>query len=302
MVVVVAKNITSIPMLGIIHKLFDFLQGPSTKKSKKCCSNPNDTCIIAHGCIMEDAISGSDNTKTPDLDTWFQDHQMPLWMRPHDSWNQNHGSRKTNYMRDFRDSLTGEDFFENYLRRVHGNEKVSTVDGLEQRENHRGDVVLYHPQAGKTEFEVKLERKGAETGRHALEIGEYNTDHNGYIYNRRAPGWFWSSKADIVVPVVPMSDGTVVMYPYHINEMRKFLAKIAAQAEADGYSIRDENGKPDKEKMIKAIADMLAGSAHTFGPINTLREGGYKRSRSLCIPYELLSRAQLTKPYSIRFE
>jgi hypothetical protein len=111
---------------------------------------------------MDSQNEAANDIQTHDLDVWFQDHHMPLDMRPHDSWSNNHGARRstTNYRRDYRDSITGEDFFENYLKQLHGHQNVHVVDGEEQRYNHRGDLVLNH-ESGPQEFEVKLERKGA---------------------------------------------------------------------------------------------------------------------------------------------
>lgn len=277
---------------------------PLAKKVKKLSKNPNNACIIRHDYTMDISNKAQYDNKTSDLDTWFQDHQMPISMRPHDSWNQNHGSKRstTNYRRDFRDSITGEDFFENYLRRIHGAQNVSLVDGLEQRYNHRGDLVLNHNITGPKEFDVKLERKGAETGRHALEFGEYYSDYHGNIQEERAPGWFSSSKAHIIVPVVPMPDGTVIMYPYNLAEMRKFLATMAAQAQKNGYDMHGEHGGYDKAKILDTLSYQIENSRHTLGPINTLREGGYKRSRSFCVPYDFLIKNNLTKPYIVHFD
>lgn len=252
---------------------------------------------------MDSTNEAANDIQTSDLDVWFQDHQMPISMRPHDSWNENHGARRstTNYRRDYRDSITGEDFFENYLRRLHGHPNVSQVDWEEQRYNHRGDLILSH-NTGPKEFEVKLERKGAETGRHAMEFGEYYSDHHGNIQEARAPGWFGSSNADIIVPVVPMSDGTVVMYPYDLKAMRKFLAGLGAEAIKHGHNAKDENGNYDKALILDILQSQIENSRHTLGPINTLREGGYKRSRSLCVPYEFLIKNKLTKPYIVHFD
>jgi hypothetical protein len=250
---------------------------------------------------MESQSQASTDIQTPDLDVWFQDHQMPLSMRPHDSWNQNHGGRTTNYRRDYRDSITGEDFFENYLKGIHGKDNVFPVDREEQRYNHRGDVSLNHV-GGPTEFEVKLERKGSETGRHAMEFGEYYSDYHGNVRDERAPGWFRSSKADIIVPVVPMSDGTVILYPYSIKAMRDFLAKISAKAARDGYNIKDEHGQYDRALILDSLESQIENSRHTLGPINTLPGGGYKRSRSICVPYEFLIKNHLMKPYVIHFD
>lgn len=252
---------------------------------------------------MDSPTEAANDIQTSDLDVWFQDHQMPISMRPHDSWNENHGARRstTNYRRDYRDSITGEDFFENYLKRLHGHTNVWPVDGEEQRHNHRGDLILDH-NTGSKEFEVKLERKGAETGRHAMEFGEYHSDHRGNVQDERAPGWFGASKADIIVPVVPMSDGTVVMYPYDLQQMRRFLAVLASKAQKEGHNMRDELGNLDKAKILNALELQIENSRHTLGPINTLREGGYKRSRSLCVPYEFLIKNKLTKPYIVHFD
>lgn len=252
---------------------------------------------------MDSQNEAANDIQTHDLDVWFQDHHMPLEMRPHDSWNNNHGARRstTNYRRDYRDSLTGEDFFENYLKRLHGYQNVHVVDGEEQRYNHRGDLVLNH-EFGPQEFEVKLERKGAETGRHAMEFGEYHADHYGNVYDERVPGWFSSSKANIIVPIVPMADGTVVLYPYNLKDMRKFLAEIGASAVENGYNVKDENGNYDKGLILEMLESQIENSRHTLGPINTLREGGYKRSRNLCVPYDFLTKNKLIKPYIVHFD
>lgn len=252
---------------------------------------------------MDSQIPAANDIQTPDLDIWFQDHQMPLSMRPHDSWNENHGARRstTNYRRDYRDSITGEDFFENYLKQLHGPSNVDLVDGEEQRYNHRGDLILNH-EFGPKEFEVKLERKGAETGRHAMEFGEYHSDYHGNVHDERAPGWFGSSKADIIVPVVPMSDGTVILYPYDLKDMRRFLAGLGSKAMQKGYNLKDDNGNYDKALILDALESQIENSRHTLGPINTLREGGYKRSRSICVPYEFLVKNKLTKPYIVHFD
>lgn len=240
------------------------------------------------------------NTETSDLDMWFQENRMPANLRPHDSWNHNHGA-PTNYRRDMRNSLTGEEFFENYLKSLHEPNNVHPVDGMEQKYSHRGDFVLNHAN-GQKEFEVKLERKGAETGRHALEFGEYNTDYHGNLQSERVPGWFRASKADIVVPVVPMSDGTVVLYPYDLQKVRQHLTKMAQQAHLAGEDMLDKDGHLDHAKMLEVLARNIENARHTLGPVNTLRSGGYKRSRSLCLPYQFLVKNQLSKPYVVRFE
>lgn len=252
---------------------------------------------------MENQSTASTDNKTTDLDIWFQDHQMPLSERPHNSWNQNHGARRstTNYRRDYRDSITGEDFFENYLKQIHGDHAVLPVERDEQRYNHRGDFILDHHN-GRPEFEVKLERKGSETGRHAMEFGEYHSDHHGNIYDERSPGWFRASKADIVVPVVPMKDGTVVLYPYNIREMRDFLARLTSNAIQNGHNVKDQDGHYDRALILDALESQIENSRHTLGPINTLKDGGYKRSRSMCVPYEFLIRNHVVKPYIVHFD
>lgn len=252
---------------------------------------------------MNSQTEVTNEVQTPDLDVWFQDQRMPLSMRPHASWNANHGARHTttNYRRDYRDSVTGEDFFENYMGGIHGHPNVNVVDWDEQRYNHRGDLLLNH-ESGPKEFEVKLERKGAETGRHAMEFGEYHTDYHGNVQDERAPGWFRSSKADIIVPVVPMPDGTVIMYPYDLKEMRKHLATVATKAVKAGATARDESGGYDRSLILDILEREIENSRHTLGPINTLREGGYKRSRSICVPYDYMVKNKLTRPYIVHFD
>ena len=99
-----------------------------------------------------------------------------------------------------------------------------------------------------------------------------------------------------------MADGTVVLYPYNLKDMRKFLAEIVAKAIKNGYNVKDENGNYDKALIVEMLKSQIENSRHTLGPINTLREGGYKRSRSLCVPYDFLTKNKLTKPYIVHFD
>lgn len=204
------------------------------------------------------------------------------------------------YDQDYAHSVTGETFFEQYLKTIHGEDRVTSVPGYEQKEYKRGDCRLKVLDTQK-EFEVKLERKGAETGRHALEFGEYDSDALGRIFDERSQGWFRLTMADIVVPVVPMLNGSVLLYPYSIFSIRRHLSSLTKTGITSGADLMNRSGHLDHEKMLDYLAEHITDSAHTLGPVNTLARGGYKRSRSLCIPYEYMIEQQLTKPYRVIF-
>ncbi|MBS1722754.1 MAG: hypothetical protein JSS66_07065 [Armatimonadetes bacterium] len=237
------------------------------------------------------------DTGSPVLDAYFQEHRMPVASRPHDPYQ---GTGYGDYGVDHADSMTGEQFFSDYLSSLHGPHLVSPVPSLEQREGKHGDVRL-DLRGRPVEFEVKLERKGASTGRHALEFGEYNTDHRGQVQSDRAPGWFRATKADVVVPIVPLDDGTLVMYPYHVRELRDHLRKMAQEAHLRGDHMLDKSGHLDHERMLDVLSGIIPDSRHTLGPVNHLSQGRFKRSRSLCLPYSYLVKEGLARPYHVDF-
>jgi hypothetical protein len=84
--------------------------------------------------------------------------------------------------------------------------------------------------------------------------------------------------------------------------MRKFLAEIGARAIENVYNAKDKNGNYDKGLILEMLESQIENSRHTLGPLNRLREGGYKRSRSLCVPYDFLTKNKLTKPYIVHFD
>lgn len=206
-----------------------------------------------------------------------------------------------NYSSDYAESVPSELFFKHYMSKLHGDDSVSAVHKDEQFYGHRGDVFVKH-QDGDVEFEVKFENKGLSTGRHAIEFTEYNTDYMGDVIAERCPGWFRLCKAHIVVPVVPTDEENIIMYPYDLSLLRRYLAKIAFQAHNDGNSMRSADGTINHKAMLEVLADLIDGAVCTYGPVNELGSGYYKRSMSLCIPYQYLLNANLTKPYLVTFD
>lgn len=204
---------------------------------------------------------------TADVKSIFLPHSLPQSYYP----KQVDRRGPVNRRNDMPDAVGAEVVVLKYLRDLHG-PKVSPVSDEEQKVHKMGDVRMPWHEAS-LDVEVKMERKGAVTGRHALEISEYIVDGAGNPLKKHVPGWFSATKANIVVAVVPVDDRTLALFPYSVRVMRDYMRELTLEHGAMG---------------LEAV---IPGLKITYGPVNHMEDGRMKRSMSVCIPYQHLMSA-----------
>lgn len=170
-----------------------------------------------------------------------------------------------NRRNDMPDAIGAEELILRYMRDIHG-PKASMVPEDEQKIHKMGDVRMPWRNSP-VDLEVKMERKGAQTGRHALEISEYIVDGRGNPIKYHTPGWFGVTKAHVVVPVVPVDERTLALYPYSVKDMRDHMRELTRTHGARG------------------MESAVNGLKITYGPVNHMDDGRMKRSMSVCVPY-----------------